>query len=77
MLLVLDNRPFAELRETVRNTQDDRIWVYAEWVSCSSKNPVQEVLLTDHDMYGRHDISEMIGNQTEGTAAQRLWWAHI
>ncbi|MEW5310668.1 MAG: hypothetical protein WDW38_002444 [Sanguina aurantia] len=33
MLLVLDNRPFADLRETVRNAHDDRVWVYAEWIN--------------------------------------------
>jgi hypothetical protein len=33
LLLVLDSRPFAELRHIVRKLDDERIWVYAEMVS--------------------------------------------
>lgn len=33
LMVVMDNRPFPELRQIVRNMSDDRIWVYAEWVS--------------------------------------------
>jgi hypothetical protein len=31
--MVMDNRPFPELRRIVRDLNDSRIWVYAEWVS--------------------------------------------
>lgn len=33
LLLVLDNRPFPELRKIVRELNDPRIWVHAEWVN--------------------------------------------
>ena len=32
-LIVLDNRAFPDLRYIVRDLKDDRVWVYAEWVS--------------------------------------------
>ena len=32
MLLVLDSRPFEDLHHIVEDFQDDRIWVFAEWV---------------------------------------------
>lgn len=31
-LLVLDSRPFEDLHHIVEDFQDDRIWVFAEWV---------------------------------------------
>ncbi len=33
LLLVMDNRPFPELRRIMRDINDSRIWVQAEWVS--------------------------------------------
>ncbi|PNH00307.1 hypothetical protein TSOC_013878 [Tetrabaena socialis] len=33
MLVVMDNRPFPELRRIVRQLNDSRIWVHAEWVN--------------------------------------------
>jgi len=33
LLLVMDNRPFPDLRHIVRDANDDRIQVFAEWVS--------------------------------------------
>lgn len=33
LLIVMDNRPFPELRKIVREANDSRIWVHAEWVS--------------------------------------------
>ncbi|KAG2500986.1 hypothetical protein HYH03_000808 [Edaphochlamys debaryana] len=33
MLLVMDNRPFPELRKIVREVNDSRIWVHSEWIS--------------------------------------------
>ena len=33
MLLVLDARPFEDLHHIVQDFRDDRIWVFAEWVS--------------------------------------------
>lgn len=32
VLLVLDSRPFEDLHHIVEEFQDDRIWVFAEWV---------------------------------------------
>jgi hypothetical protein len=32
VLLVLDSRPFEDLHHIVEDFQDDRIWVFAEWV---------------------------------------------
>lgn len=32
LLVVLDNRPFPELHSIIRELEDDRIWVFAEWV---------------------------------------------
>ena len=33
VLLVLDSRPFEDLHQIVDDFHDDRIWVFAEWVS--------------------------------------------
>lgn len=33
LLLVMDNRPFPDLRHIVRDADDERIQVFAEWVS--------------------------------------------
>jgi hypothetical protein len=33
VLLVSDSRPFDELHAIVSSLKDDRIWVFAEWVS--------------------------------------------
>lgn len=40
MLIVMDNRPFPDLRHIVRDAADERIEVFAEWVS--STGPVAE-----------------------------------
>jgi len=32
VLLVLDARPFEDLHHIVEEFQDERIWVFAEWV---------------------------------------------
>jgi hypothetical protein len=38
VLLVLDSRPFEDLHHIVEDFEDDRIWVFAEWVrtACAS-----------------------------------------
>lgn len=33
LLLVMDNRPFPDLRHIVRDAEDERVQVFAEWVS--------------------------------------------
>ncbi|KXZ44304.1 hypothetical protein GPECTOR_69g397 [Gonium pectorale] len=33
MLVVMDNRPFPELRRIVRDLNDSRVWVHAEWIN--------------------------------------------
>ncbi|GIL45617.1 hypothetical protein Vafri_2819 [Volvox africanus] len=33
LLIVMDNRPFPELRRIVREINDSRIWVQAEWIN--------------------------------------------
>ncbi|KAG2428579.1 hypothetical protein HYH02_014281 [Chlamydomonas schloesseri] len=33
LLIVMDNRPFPELRKIVREANDSRIWVHAEWIN--------------------------------------------
>ena len=33
MTVVMDNRPFPELRRIIREANDSRIWSHAEWVS--------------------------------------------
>lgn len=35
VLLVLDARPFEDLHHIVQDFHDDRIWVFAEWVSAA------------------------------------------
>lgn len=37
MLLVLDARPFEDLHHIVQDFHDDRIWVFAEWVSANAR----------------------------------------
>lgn len=31
--MVADNRQFPDLRRIVADTKDDRVWIFAEWVS--------------------------------------------
>jgi hypothetical protein len=33
LIMVADNRQFPDLRSIVAGTKDDRIWIFAEWVS--------------------------------------------
>ena len=33
VLIVLDSRPFSDLHHIVADLNDDRVWVFAEWVS--------------------------------------------
>lgn len=44
-LLVLDSRPFEDLHHIVEDFQDDRIWVFAEWVSA---HPVRACMRALH-----------------------------
>lgn len=32
-MVVLDDRPFPDLQKLVASKGDDRIWIFAEWVS--------------------------------------------
>jgi hypothetical protein len=46
VLLVLDSRPFEDLHHIVEDFQDDRIWVFAEWVRAGMcLLPAQELLI--------------------------------
>ena len=36
MLLVLDSRPFEDLHHIVDDFNDDRVWVFAEWVGAAA-----------------------------------------
>ena len=36
LLVVMDNKPFSDLHEILQEVADDRIWVFAEWVSLCS-----------------------------------------
>ena len=46
VLLVLDSRPFEDLHHIVQDFDDDRIWVFAEWVRS----------LPDRAAPGRHAV---------------------
>lgn len=51
----MDNRPFPELRRIVRDINDSRIWVQAEWV-----RPYRTVL--------RSSITSCIGTGRNGSS---------
>ena len=33
LLIVMDNKPFPDLHHILQEVTDDRVWVFAEWVS--------------------------------------------
>jgi hypothetical protein len=44
-LVVMDDRPFPDLQKMVAHEQDERIWVFAEWVSCACQPATAALLL--------------------------------
>ncbi len=39
LLVVMDNKPFGDLHQILQEVADDRIWVFAEWVSSPRRHP--------------------------------------
>lgn len=39
LLVVMDQQPFTDLREILREFDDSRIWVYADWVRTRRHQP--------------------------------------
>ena len=36
---MMDNKPFGDLHQILQEVADDRIWVFAEWVSSPRRHP--------------------------------------
>lgn len=47
-LIVLDNRPFPDLRHLVKDMRDPRIRVFAEWVGAHTTSPIGGWMLQIH-----------------------------
>lgn len=47
IFLVMDNTPFTDLHHILSEFEDDRLWVFAEWVSSDSLHILIDVFSLD------------------------------
>lgn len=66
---MLDNRPFPELRKIVRELNDPRIWVHAEWVRARARG--KGALVRQR---GRKLVHEGQGGQRLHQRVELRWW---